>query len=545
MLRYSIWPLPAEIYAMIYSHLSVNHLAAVQETCRMLFTITTPYVWQSVDIESLLRLLPGCISEGKREPTLNIATPCPIPDGYLSRFFFYSRFVKCLKITPQFMISGSFQDALDELAVQASSTSLLILPALGEVKLTMIVENSQRRYRDEYADYKFWIDALIPQTIKRISFEAYSNHNESLLGAIISKAPELTHLEFASEARSARFYEQIVGPNQMRHVRFLRYSGSIMDPDVMNWFTEMPQLSVLELTLDQEDSEEPHIPEMDDKPEAFQALTTLKVFTCDHAEVAEQWILLRQLWRTPLVKHLTCVELKLSGPIYPDMQEFDQFMTVLVDQSPQVSSLRIEASGTPEHFPEIPIEVLSETRRLPLRALYLQSPIHLGVNQSLFKSLGAVYSKLEVLDLGSSVVEVSDILNAHHYLPRLRYLNIGVWSTKVNKERLQRTLFSLSKASSFVPLRPPNNSYLSICFRSRRLGSGMRAYTLDFSDVHVVALLLSTYWAIIHVHGDLLADRMDELRTRIDIWRGKADRNWDRLVECVVALFKGASRDSK
>ncbi|KAL5631790.1 hypothetical protein ACGC1H_000002 [Rhizoctonia solani] len=288
MLRYSIWSLPAEIYAMIYSHLSVNHLAAIQGTCRPLFTITTPYVWLSIDMESLLRLLPGCISEGGREPQRKITTPCPIPDDYFSRFFFYSRFVKCLKITPQFIISGSFQEDLHEMAVLASTTGHLLLPNLREVKLTMIVENSQRRCRDEYADYKFWIDALIPLMVKSISFEAFSNYNESLLEALISKAPELIHLEFTAESRCSRFYEQIVGPDAMRKVQLLHYSGSIMDPDVLRWFAEMPQLSILTLTLDQEDSEEPNIPEVAYKPEAFQTLTSLKVFTCDHAEVTEE-----------------------------------------------------------------------------------------------------------------------------------------------------------------------------------------------------------------------------------------------------------------
>ncbi|KAG9127199.1 hypothetical protein FRC07_000244 [Ceratobasidium sp. 392] len=188
----------------------------------------------------------------------------------------------------------------------------------------MIVENNQRGYRDEYEDYGFWIEALIPRTIKRISFEAYSNYNESLLQALIDRAPELSHLEFASEIRSSRFYEEIVSPSAMRNVRFLQYSGSIMDPDLLQWFAEMPQLVTLELTLDQEDSEEPNVPEIEYQPEAFQALTTLKVFTCDHGEVAEQWNLLKQIWRTPLVKRLTCVEVKLSEPISPGLEEADQ-----------------------------------------------------------------------------------------------------------------------------------------------------------------------------------------------------------------------------
>ncbi|KDN34435.1 hypothetical protein RSAG8_12467, partial [Rhizoctonia solani AG-8 WAC10335] len=327
----------------------------------------------------------------------------------------------------------------------------------------------------------------------------------------------------------------------MRNVQSLQYSGSILDPDVLHWFSEMPQLSVLELTLDQEDSEEPSIPEVTYAPDAFPALATLKIFTCDHAEVAEQFILLGEIWRTPMVKHLTCVEIKLSGPIYPDMREFDQFVTILTDQSPQVSSLRIEASGKPEHFPEIPIELLSETRRLPLHALNLQSPIHLRSDESLFKSLGAMYGKLEALDLGSSTVEVPDLLNAHCYLPRLRYLNIGVWGTKTNKKKLKRALFSRDKIPS-VPSRPPDSSFLSLRFRERSVGPKIRAYTLDFGDVHLLALLLSISWASIHVHGDLLSDRMNELRTRIDIWRGKADRSWEKLVECVSLLSKGSCK---
>ncbi|KAG8725077.1 hypothetical protein FRC09_009043 [Ceratobasidium sp. 395] len=163
----------------------------------------------------------------------------------------------------------------------------------------MIVDNNQRGYRDEYDDYGFWIEALIPQEIKRISFEAYSNYNESLLQALMARAPKLSHLEFASEVRSSRFYDEVVGSSATQNVRSLQYSGSIMDPDVLQWFAEMSQLVTLELTLDQDDSEEPDIPQIDYQPEAFQALTTLGVFTCDHGDVAEQWNLLKQIWKTP------------------------------------------------------------------------------------------------------------------------------------------------------------------------------------------------------------------------------------------------------
>ncbi|KAH7339136.1 hypothetical protein B0J17DRAFT_768129 [Rhizoctonia solani] len=438
---------------MIYSHLSVIHLAAIQKTCRRLFAVTTPYVWRSVDIEPLLQLFPGCVSEIGGEPKLQITTPCPIPDDYFDRFFFYSRFVNCVKITPQFTISGSFQEP-SEVTVLASTTGRLTLPHVRAVKLTMIVENSQRRYHDEYADYKYWIDALIPHTIQRISFESFSNYNESLLEALISKSPDLIHLEFASETRSSRFYQQIVGSEAMRNVQLLQYSGSIMDPDILQWFSQMPQLSTLELTLDQEDSEDPNIPEVAYESYAFQAMTTLKVYTCDHSEVENQWDLLRQMWRTPMVKRLTCVEIKVSEPILPGMREFDQFMSVLASQSPNVSNLRLEASGTLANFPEIPVEALSDIRQLPLRTLTIQSPIHSKADQSLFKSLGEINAQLEILDLGSTTVEISDLISAHRYLPSLRYLNIGVWKTKTSKQKLKRSWFSDNNVPFVFPIHP-------------------------------------------------------------------------------------------
>ncbi|CAE6475787.1 unnamed protein product [Rhizoctonia solani] len=352
----------------------------------------------------------------------------------------------------------------------------------------MVVENSQRRYRDEYADYKFWIDALIPQTIQRISFESFSNDNESLLEALISKAPDLVHLDFASETRSSRCYQQIVGPKAMRNVRSLHYSGSIMDPDVLRWFSQMPELSILELTLDQEDSEDPTIPEVDYEADAFQALTTLKVFTCDHAEIDDQWNLLRQIWKTPLVERLTCVEIKVSEPILPGMREFDQFMSVLASQSPHVSNLRIEASGQPEHFPEIPVELLSDIRQLPVHTLAIQSPIHSSGDQPLFKTLGTIYPHLEDLDLGSTVVEISDLITVHSHLPNLRYLNIGVWQSKTNKRKLERSWFSENKVPFIFSTHPPHGSGLSLRFRERRSAPKLCAYNLDFFDLDLIAV---------------------------------------------------------
>ncbi|KAG8738637.1 hypothetical protein FRC12_016665 [Ceratobasidium sp. 428] len=538
MLRFSSLPLPAEIYAMIYSHLSVNHLAAIQKTCRQLYTITTPYVWQSVDIESLLRLLPGCTSELGRNPKLEIATPCPIPDSYFDRFFYYSRFVKCAKITPQFIISGSFKDDSSEVAVLAKTTGHLTLPILREVKLTMIVNNNQRGYRDEYDDYGFWIEALIPQEIKRISFEAYSNYNESLLQALMARAPKLSHLEFASEVRSSRFYDEVVGSSATQNVRSLQYSGSIMDPDVLQWFAEMSQLVTLELTLDQDDSEEPDIPQIDYQPEAFQALTTLGVFTCDHGDVAEQWNLLKQIWKTPLVNRLTCVELKLSEPIHPGTEEFDEFLSILVAHSPHISTLQIGASGRPENFPEILVDCLSGIHQLPLQTLNLQSPIRPGAGQLLFKTLGETFAKLESLDLGTTSVEVLDLLSAHSHLPKLRYLNVGLWQTKTNREKLERTLFS-KRINSFVfPAQPPYGSSLSLCFRERKSTPSIRTYNLDFCDIDLLAILLAARWASIYVHGSLLADRMAALRARVLFWQCKAYRGWEQLVDCMLKLSR-------
>ncbi|QRV97690.1 hypothetical protein RhiJN_25709 [Ceratobasidium sp. AG-Ba] len=366
--------------------MSVAHLAAVQRACRQLYIITTPYVWQSVDLEQLLLLLPGSTCELGKAPKIEMITPFPIPDAYFDRFFHYSRFVKSLTIIPQYVISGSFVEDSNEMAVLAQTTGHLTLPSLREVKLTMIVENDQRGYRDEYEDYGFWIEALIPRAIKQISFEAFSNYNETLLQALIDRAPELSHFDFACEVRSSRFYRDIVGPKAMSDVRFLRYSGSIMDPDVLQWFADMPQLQSLELTLDPEDSEDPNVPEIEYKTEAFQALTTLRVFTCDHGDVGGQLNLLKLIWRTPLVKCLTCLEIKLSKPIHPGIEEVDDFMSALISHSPRISDLQIWSSSQPEDYPEIGVDFLSDMGRLPTRAFMLQPAIYVKVGQGRSKN---------------------------------------------------------------------------------------------------------------------------------------------------------------
>ncbi|KAG8694258.1 hypothetical protein FRC11_002315, partial [Ceratobasidium sp. 423] len=368
-------------------------------------------------MESLLQLLPSCIREADKVSKLEITTPSPIPSDYFDRFFHYARFVKCIKITPQFVISGSFEENRSEVAILASTTDHFILPQLRTVHLAML---HYRRRTDSYADYKFWMDALIPNSIQHISFQSvWSNDDESLLQTLLSKAPELSRLEFAAEEPPPSFYKQIVGPDKLRNVQYLRYTGSIMHPSVLLWLAELPQLSSLELIIDPgdsdpEDPDEPFsLPEVTYPSDAFRALTTLKVFTSDHRDIADECNLLRQIWRTPMVKHLTCVEIKLSSPIYPGLREFDQLMDVLMNHGPKVSSFRLEASGQSKHFPEIPFETLSDMRRLPLHTLSVQSPIHLGVDQSLFKNLGGALAKLEDLDLGSTSVEISDVLGAH------------------------------------------------------------------------------------------------------------------------------------
>ncbi|KAJ1305675.1 hypothetical protein OPQ81_010413 [Rhizoctonia solani] len=298
-----------------------------------------------------------------------------------------------------------------------------------------------------------------------------------------------------------------------------------MYSEVLLWFAEMRQLSSLELLIDPGDSEEPlSLPEVSYPNNAFHNLATLKVYTSDHGDTVEECNLLKQLWKTPLVRHLTCVEIMLSSPIYPDMKEFDQFMTILVTHSPKVSSLLLRASGSPEHFPEITIEVLESARRLPIRTLNVQSPIHLGAEQPLFKSFGGTFARLEDLDLSSTAVEVSDLLSAHGYLPQLRYLNIGVWQTKTNKKKLERALFPKNTGPWIVPTQRPLGTSLLIGFRKRNSAPRICAYNLDFFDIDLLAMLLAVRWANIHVHGDLLADRMESLRSRIDLWRGKACR---------------------
>ncbi|QRV97719.1 hypothetical protein RhiJN_25738 [Ceratobasidium sp. AG-Ba] len=468
--------------------MSVAHLAAVQRACRQLYIITTPYVWQSVDLEQLLLLLPGSTCELGKAPKIEMITPFPIPDAYFDRFFHYSRFVKSLTIIPQYVISGSFVEDSNEMAVLVQTTGHLTLPSLREVKLTIIVENDQRGYRDEYEDYGFWIEALIPRAIKQISFEAFSNYNETLLQALIDRAPELSHFDFACEVRSSRFYRDIVGPKAMSNVGFLRYSGSIMDPDVLQWFADMPRLQSLELTLDPEDSEDPNVPEIEYKTEAFQALTTLRVFTCDHGDVGEQLNLLKLIWRTPLVKCLTCLEIKLSKPIHPGIEELDDFMSALTSHSPRISDLRIWSSSQPEDYPEIGVDFLSDMGQLPIRAFMLQPSIYVKVGQTLFKDLSGKFAKVEDLDLESTSVEVSDLLNVHDQLPKLHRLRIGVWQTKTDRKRLKRTLLPKIKGLSLRTTESSCGSSLSVRFRERRPMPGTCAYNLDFCDIDLLAL---------------------------------------------------------
>ncbi|QRW05993.1 hypothetical protein RhiLY_11279 [Ceratobasidium sp. AG-Ba] len=468
--------------------MSVGHLAAVQRVCRRLYIITTPYVWQSVDLERLLLLLPGSTCELGKAPKIQMITPSPIADDYFDRFFYYSRFVKCLTIIPQFVISGSFEEDSNEVAVLVKATGHLTLPSLREVKLTMIVENNQRGYRDEYKDYGFWIEALIPRAIEHVSFEAFSNYNETLLQALVDRAPELSHFDFACEVRSSRFYRDIVGPKAMSNVHFLRYSGSIMDPDVLQWLASMPQLQSLELTLDPDDSEDPSVPEIEYETEAFRALTTLRVFTCDHGDVGEQLNLLNQIWRTPLVKCLTCLEVKLSKPIHPGIEEVDNFMNVLISHSPRISNLRIWASSQPEDFPEMGVDFLSDIGQLPILELTLQCSIYVKAGEVLFKYLGVKFVNLEHLDLESTSVEVSDLLNVHNQLPKLHSLRTGVWQTKTDRKRLKRTLLPKIKGLAVRTTDSPCGSSLSVRFRERRAMSGLCAYNLDFCDIDLLAL---------------------------------------------------------
>jgi hypothetical protein len=353
-----------------------------------------------------------------------------------------------------------------------------------------MLDNPQH-FRDEYADYKFWINALIPDSIRYISFQAIWNDDESLLEALISKAPRLTRLELAipPEERTPSFYKQIFSSDKMRHLQHLRYTGSIVDSDFLSWLGELAQLTTLELFVDPCDTEElPSLPEVTFPSSAFRGLTTLEVYTSDHGDIDDECNLLKQLWAMPLVGCLTSIKIKFSGPVYPGMKQFEQLMALLTVRSPNVSSILLEASGQPNHFPEIAVELLSGASQLPLHTLGVQSPFHIGAEELLFKSLGGAFAKIEDLDVSSTTVEIVDLLSAHRYLTRLRYLNIGLWKTKMDKRRLQSVLLSKNKVAFVCPTQPPCGSSLSISFRERKSIPRVHAYNLDFHDVDILAM---------------------------------------------------------
>jgi hypothetical protein len=60
MFRHSSLPLSRDIYHLIYPKLARRELVRLLKTCHTLFYWTVPYLWKHVDIDSLLRLLPGC-----------------------------------------------------------------------------------------------------------------------------------------------------------------------------------------------------------------------------------------------------------------------------------------------------------------------------------------------------------------------------------------------------------------------------------------------------------------------------------------------------
>lgn len=437
MLTRSGTPLPAEIYRLIYSHLTRHILTGLLRVCRILFQFTAPYIWRDVTLGNLLNLLPGSRLRGRTGDRIHINPPHTLSNDYFNRFHTYAPFVEHLRFSCIDEINGGPLPQLIQNWVLSYTSDRVMLPHLKFTELSFPSNSSGRQ------EFIFWSQVLISTSsvLCGLDFSAHRDDDLSLFGVFLAKCPKLTQLAWRQSELDCDSWSFVFGHKIPSTIESLDFEYYGLTRVALSWMSKLTNLHTLRFSF----LSRYQTPELADlsniaadqiSPDSFTRLKSLFL----HLSFRE-WQEVMQVLGTPLVANLTHVTIHSYGQIGSTSGRIGDFFTVLGARSPGLRHLEI-SEGVNTDFRDhytLALSLLANLRVLPLRFLKIRRAILPGNGNRILETIGNLWTDLEVLFLEKTVVDLPELFNLSASLPKLRTLQIRIPAKKKSPDPLEVT----------------------------------------------------------------------------------------------------------
>ncbi|KAG8702525.1 hypothetical protein FRC08_003438 [Ceratobasidium sp. 394] len=427
-----------ELATLIANFSTTQSCARLLQTCKLLYKIAAPYVWEHVDgARHLLALIPWAIET----PTYGIIGNPPEEIDLVGssqfehpfrRFDIYAPHVRSLDVYGH---EGNY--------FKISGWTVLISHARQRALLPNLHTLTIRTSCDLHGpDQPMWVGAFAspslvnllvipgdPLNLPTISYSAAS----FILGSLMTHCPRLQKLglfpsvvigDFGGEGESGLlaflsrepFYKYLDGVTSLRH---LSSTLAWFRPEALPVLGQLPHLETMSIYSGPDDSDDHGDFDMDNN--LFPALTGL------YLHLLDPWDVGRVMRLTPLIKNIRSLDMETDPNRFnnndPTEWLIGELFPVLTD-APHLTELTIKVkppNGPAVSAFEIGESVLTIFSRLPLESLFLDNIVL--SRRTLNVDLGAAWPSLTRLQMPAHHASFT-WLPRFAAIPSLQYLEL-------------------------------------------------------------------------------------------------------------------------
>lgn len=522
MLTRSGTPLPAEIYRLIYSHLTRHTLTRLLRVCRVLFQFTGPYIWWDVTLGALLSLLPGSRLRGRTFERIAIKPPHTLSEDYFDRFHTYATFVEYLRFySTDEITSGPLPQSTQDWVASYTSDRIM-LPHLRSIDLSFPSIYSGRQ------ECIFWAQALISTSnvLCDLRFSAEREEDLDLFGPFLAKCPKLTRLAWRQSVLDSDSWNFVSGHEIPSTLECLDFEYYGLTRDALSWISQFTNLHTLRFLFLSRYS----LPELEDlsnctaddySPGCFAKLKTLFL----HLR-SREWQEVMQVWNSPLVANLTHVTIHSHRQIGPSPSHIGELFTVLGSRSPGIRHLDI-SEGVNTDFKNQNLQLasglLANLRVLPLRFLKIRRSMLPHNESGILETIGNIWPDLEILSLERTVIEVPELFKLSSLFPKLRALQVRIPSKKKSPDPLSVTF--RGNVPSYA--HQSYDDYIhrpALTIRLQPLGSRKGLFDFDEDDEDLLARTLVSLSSNLRIVGDYQPLMINDFGDAVDFYLNKRDQ---------------------
>ncbi|KAG9096681.1 hypothetical protein FS749_007977 [Ceratobasidium sp. UAMH 11750] len=406
-----------DIIVMICDNLEGREIINLLTVSHDFFHCVVRHIWRRLpDARPLLDLIPPRHCDVKRSTQ---STDIQADNLRLSRFDFYARFVKELRLQPSLLGRKSNWHSLSNAVSRRP-----LLPNLCQLILDLPGNYISWRYCFKSPEDLTCIGAFLCPSLVDIRLPSGlhlwlgPNTASQLLESIADTAPELKllHIYVESDANNIDAVPRTI--IRLQSLRVLKCTSIMVDCEKLQLLGTLPQLESLQIVSSPNDylsDDEDEIP-LDDWVLPSQTFPMLRHLAAHNLPAS----MIVQLWRlTPLSRALVSISVRFLADSRLDGLFLDEIICGICKSSPQAQELSIDLGELDEG--EVSAEVVGHIQELPLQRLRI-----VGSYTDELVHLIPFMANLVYLDVDSMALTFGDLVLIAECIPKLRFLSSNI-----------------------------------------------------------------------------------------------------------------------